>query len=128
MAKITIKNSKLSNNIVGIAVKDKSFVKIYNSELIDNTLQIEAYAKKWQYAGGGNIEVYNSKFEAKVNNFSTSINFKNLISDASAVLPADQILANKKNEKWLIQNSKINIYNSEFNGPRNIIGKNFSIN
>ena len=112
-SKIVIRDSKLSNNVIGIAIKDKSLVRVYNSHLNNNGFQIAAYAKNWMYGGGGNIEVYSSNFKAKKNYFSTSVD------------PED---IKKKPDKALIQNSKINIFNSEINGEKKVMGKNFFIN
>ena len=112
-SKIVIRNSKLSDNAIGIAVKDKSYAKVYETQLSNNLTQIAAYAKNWKYGGGGQVDIYNSIFKAKINKFSTFVD------------PED---INKKINKALNQDSKINIFESKVNGQREIVGKNFFIN
>ena len=112
-SKIVIRNSKLSDNAIGIAVKDKSYAKVHETQLSNNLTQIAAYAKNWKYGGGGQVDIYNSIFKAKINKFSTFVD------------PED---INKKINKALNQDSKINIFESKVNGQREIVGKNFFIN
>ena len=112
-SKALINGSKISGNIIGIAIKDKSFAKIEKSEFINNKVQIAAYAKNWQYGGGGNAEIHNSKFQAKLNSFSTSVD------------PED---FNKDLDKTLLQNSKINFFKSEIIGKKKMIGEKSSVN
>ena len=111
-SKVIIKETKISENVIGVAVKDSSLAKINDSEFIDNQFQIAAYAKNWQYGGGGNADIYNSKFKAKINSFSTTVDPEDLVKDL---------------DKTLLQNSKINIFNSQIKGQRKILGKNLII-
>ena len=112
-SKAFIKETKISENVIGVAIKDGSLAKINDSEFIDNQFQIAAYAKNWQYGGGGNVDVYNSSFKAKINSFSTTVDPEDLGKDL---------------DNTLLQNSKINIFNSQIKGQRKILGKNLIIN
>lgn len=112
-SKAKIQNSILKNCNIGVASKDKSRAQINNSKILDNNIQLAAYAKNWRYGGGGEIEIFNSVIDSNQNLFVTS-------SD-----PEDM---NKKVNKDLKQNSKINISNSKIIGKKNFLGKRININ
>ncbi len=109
-SRVEIFESKLENNNIGIAAKDASFVKIHNSIINNNKTQIAAYAKNWRYGKGGEINVINSKIIAKQNNFNTSF---------------DPGTNEDKNNKDLVQNSKIKMFNTEIQGLTKTEGKIF---
>ena len=74
-----------NNNHIGVAVKDKSIVEIYNSDFNDNDTQLASYAKNWRYGGGGKLKIFNSRFFFKLNKY-------NVLSDP----------ANKEKKKFSI--------------------------
>tara|TARA_B110000037_G_C17116504_1_gene503978 strand:- start:799 stop:3453 length:2655 start_codon:yes stop_codon:yes gene_type:complete len=57
---ISIKNSEISDSIVGVASKDGSKVLILNSQIINNNLGLDVYRKNLRYSNSGFIEVHNS--------------------------------------------------------------------
>jgi len=110
---VTVRDSELLNNEIGIAIKDKSKVKIYNSIFENNQYQIASYAKNWRYSGGGQVEAYKTKFLSKNQNKFITTN--------------DPGSSEDKKNKSLIQNSKILIYDSPIEGKILTEGKNISI-
>ena len=112
-SKIIIKNSIFKNNKIGAAIKDKSKGEFYKIKFYDNDIQLAGYAKNWRYGNGGNIQIYNSTIKGVENKFKTSRDPEEL---------------NKKKNKNLNQNSKINIFNSKIIGKKTIIGENFYFN
>mgnify|MGYP005996333153 FL=1 len=110
---ITIKNSNIINSKIGVAAKDNSIVKIYNTKFDNNYFQLAGYAKNWRYNGGGYIDIYNSKFRSIKNRFS--------------VLKDPDTKKNNVNLR-LKQNSKINIFNSAIDGEVIRKGKNIFLN
>jgi len=112
-SKIIIKNSIFKNNKIGAAIKDKSKGEFYKIKFYDNDIQLAGYAKNWRYGNGGNIQIYNSTIKGVENKFITSRDPEEL---------------NKKKNKNLNQNSKINIFNSKIIGKKTIIGENFYFN
>ena len=75
----------------------------------DNEIQLASYAKNWRYGKGGSIKIYDSFIKATENKFVTTMD------------PEDFM---KKKDKNLVQNSKIDIFNTKIIGKKNIIGKN----
>jgi len=49
--------SLLTRNVIGVEAKDASHVRIVNSDLIDNEIQINAYMKNWRYGNGGQVTI-----------------------------------------------------------------------
>ena len=74
----------LKNNNLGIAVKDKSIAEIVETRFKNNNIQISAYAKNWQYGGGGTVNVVNSEFESEINSLESS-NSSKIYIDNSAI-------------------------------------------
>ena len=109
-SKVEIFKSNLANNNIGIAVKDASIVKIHNSLINNNKTQVAAYAKNWRYGKGGEVNIINSKIVAKQNNFNTKF---------------DPGTNEDENNKDLVQNSKIKMFNTEIQGLMNTKGKIF---
>lgn len=109
-SRVEIFESNLVNNNIGVAVKDASVVKIHNSLIDNNQTQIAAYAKNWRYGKGGEANIINSKIIAKQNNFNTKFD------------PGTREDANNKD---LVQNSKIKMFNTEVQGLMNTKGKIF---
>ena len=107
---VIVKNTVLKNNKIGAAVKDSSKGKFYEVNFLNNEIQLASYAKNWRYGNGGNAQIYNSLILAKENKFVTTMD------------PED---FNKKKDKNLIQNSRIEISNTKIDGKKTIIGKNF---
>ena len=66
-----IKDSILKINNYGVASKDLSKVKIENSLLQDNEIQLSTYQKNWRYGGSGNIEVNDSLIQGSENKFNS---------------------------------------------------------
>ena len=95
---ILIYKNFLKNNNLAIAVKDKSIAEIIETKFKNNSIQISAYSKNWQYGGGGKANVVNSIFESKINSLESS------------------------------NSSKIYIDNSVINGEKKIKGKTIFIN
>ena len=112
-SKVSIKNSSINNNNIGIAVKDNSSSIIEKSKIENNEVQIAAYAKNWQYGSGGKVKVLNSTISSKKNNFNT-------LSDPGDI----DYLSNQKGES-LVQDSKIELLNTQINGEITVKGKNF---
>tara|TARA_Y200000002_G_C22684361_1_gene665390 strand:+ start:193 stop:2868 length:2676 start_codon:yes stop_codon:yes gene_type:complete len=111
---VVIKNSKFSSNNIGVAIKDKSKAKIYNTSFKDNDIQVAGYAKNWRYSGGGNIEIYKSFFSSsKTNQFITT---------------RDPDENEETIRKDLIQDSSISIFNSKLDGKTSSKGLNILIN
>ena len=67
-----IYNSKLKDNIIGIAIKDGSYSKIKNVIFLNNKEQISAYKKNLQYGSGGKATVEGSYFKNKINKFNSN--------------------------------------------------------
>ena len=107
---VIVKNTVLKNNKIGAAVKDGSKGKFHEVNFLNNEIQLASYAKNWRYGNGGNAQIYNSLILAKENKFVTTMD------------PED---FNKKKDKNLIQNSRIEISNTKIDGKKTIIGKNF---
>ena len=107
---VSVKNSHLEDNNIGIAVKDGSSSIIEKSNLLNNSIQVAAYAKNWQYGGGGKVKILNSELSSNQNNFDTSSDPDDKDSDES---------------KELVQNSKIELINSIVKGEIKIKGENF---
>ena len=80
---ILIYNNLLKNNNLGIAVKDKSIAEIIETKFQNNNIQISAYAKNWQYGGGGIVNVVNSIFESKINSLESSNSSKIYIDNST---------------------------------------------
>jgi len=76
-------NSKITENIIGIAVKDKSSVKAIYTTFDSNNSNINAYQKNFQYGDGGSIEIYKSFFKSPDNKFSADKKSNILIEDTS---------------------------------------------
>lgn len=57
---IQILSSTFSENNIAIESKDRSFVKIKNSNFTSNELVFSAYKKNWRYNGGGKIQSKNN--------------------------------------------------------------------
>jgi len=111
---VIIKNSKFLNNKIGVAIKDKSKAKIYDSIFDDNDIQIAGYAKNWRYSGGGNVEIFKSIFSSSKKNYFITTGDPN---DPTTIADND-----------LIQNSSINILNSDIRGSTEKKGNNILIN
>ena len=47
-------------NNIGVAVKDKSNAEILHTNFENNSIQLSAYSKNWQYRGGGKAFIYRS--------------------------------------------------------------------
>ena len=110
---VIIKNSIFKNNKIGAAIKDSSKGKFFDVIFSNNEIQLASYAKNWRYGNGGNAQVFDSLIESEENKFVTTMD------------PED---FNKKKDTNLIQNSKIEIFNTKIKGRKKIIGKNFSQN
>jgi hypothetical protein len=58
----TIKNSKFMECTTGVAVKDRSNVKISGSYFSRCHVSLHSFRKKWRWENGGNVEVSNTQF------------------------------------------------------------------
>ncbi len=80
---IFIHNSNLLKNNLAVASKDLSKLIISYSNFEKNNINLSAYAKNYQYNGGGSIDIYYSKiFKAKNIFFESDINSKIKIYDS----------------------------------------------
>ena len=66
-SKVTINNSDIERNVIGIAVKDSSQSYVKKTKFKDNQNQISAYRKNLQYGNGGIIIIEESQFDNKIN-------------------------------------------------------------
>ena len=66
-SKVTINNSDIEKNVIGIAVKDSSQSYVNKTKFKDNQNQISAYRKNLQYGNGGTIIIQESLFDNKIN-------------------------------------------------------------
>ena len=89
---------QLSENNIGIAVKDNSMANISSSKFSDNTIHISAYKKNWQYGSAGYADVKKSLFDGSMNTFIS------------------------------LDNSRLNISNSVIEGPKFLDGENIIFN
>ena len=80
--------------------------------MLDNNFQLASYAKNWRYGKGGDIKIFNSLIKSNENKFVTSMD------------PDDFY---KKKDKNLVQNSKIELINTEIIGTKRIFGDNIFI-
>ena len=102
-------------NLLIKALEDDSlmYTDHYNTnqhpEFKENKYQIASYAKNWRYTGGGNVNIFKSKFKSKLNRFFS-------LSD-----PGDE---NKEKKQKLIQDSIIQISSSKIEGEILKEGKN----
>lgn len=106
---ILIYKNFLKDNNLGIAVKDKSTAEIVETKFKNNNIQISAYAKNWQYGGGGTANVVNSEFESEINllesSNSSKIYIDNSAIDGDRKIKGKTIFINqheKKDEKYKI--------------------------
>jgi len=105
---LLIYNSRINGNEIGIAVKDKSFVKVIYTTFDSNSSQINAYQKNLQYGDGGSIEIYKSFFKSFDNKFSADKKSNILIDDTSF------------NKVINFDNKRINLSeNNNYNGKKN---------
>ena len=107
----------LKDDYFDLAIKWEKFNshkwdKIYNSIFENNQYQIAGYAKNWRYSGGGQVEVFKTKFLSKNHNKFITAN--------------DPGSSEDKKNKSLVQNSKIFIYDSMIEGKILTEGKNIS--
>ena len=100
---VIIKNSVFKNNKIGAAIKDSSKGKFFDVIFSNNEIQLASYAKNWRYGNGGNAQVFDSLIESEENKFVTTMD------------PED---FNKKKDTNLIQNSKIEIFNTKIKGRK----------
>jgi len=99
----------LSDNIIGIAVKDNSIAKVYYTDFINNNLQVGSYQKNYKYGTGGQIEIIRSNFKSKSNKIE---------SDNKSLVTIDNSSFNKK---IYVQNSNINLTKDvNFKGDKTI--------
>ena len=68
---ISVDKSIFRQNYYGLASKDSSRVKIFNSSFVNNDIQLSTYKKNWRYGASGNIFVYQSKIISKKNNINS---------------------------------------------------------
>lgn len=106
---ILIYKNLIKNNNLGIAVKDKSIAEIVETKFKDNNTQISAYAKNWQYGGGGMVNVINSEFESEINSLESSNSSKiyidNSVIDGDRKIKGKTVFIDeneKKDEKYKI--------------------------
>ena len=82
---IFINDSIFKKNNYAAVSKDMSKVKIENSLLEDNQIQLSVYKKNWRYGGSGNIEINNSKIQALENKLTSDKNGAISISSSNIV-------------------------------------------
>jgi len=80
---LLIYNSNITKNNIGVAVKDKSIVKVIYSTFNENKFHINAYQKNLQYGDGGFIEIFKSSFNSDKNQFFSDKKSKIFIEDNS---------------------------------------------
>jgi len=51
-------DNRIARNDIGVQAKDGSVATLYNVELSENRLPLDAYKKNWRYADGGRIVLY----------------------------------------------------------------------
>ena len=92
-----------SNNNFGIAVKDKSIAEVVETKFKNNNIQISAYAKNWQYGGGGTVNVVNSKFESATNSIESTkvsrIHIDNSTIDGDRKIKGKTVFIDKDDKK-----------------------------
>jgi len=76
-------NSKITENMIGLAAKDRSSAKVIYTTFVSNNSQIKAYQKNFQYGDGGSIEIYKSFFKSPDNKFSSDKKSNIIIEDTS---------------------------------------------
>lgn len=54
-------NNRIAANSIGVQSKDGSVAVLYNVDLTNNELAVDAYKKNWRYGAGGRVFVYNSR-------------------------------------------------------------------
>ena len=82
---VVVHNSIFRENNIGLASKDGSRAYILYSDLKDNKIHLSAYAKNWQYGGGGTAYIYKSYIMGKLNQFNSTNNSSITIGDSSIV-------------------------------------------
>ena len=82
---VVVHNSIFRENNIGLASKDGSRAYILYSDLKDNKMHLSAYAKNWQYGGGGTAYIYKSYIMGKLNQFNSTNNSSVTIGDSSIV-------------------------------------------
>ena len=82
---VLVHNSIFRENNIGLASKDGSRAYILYSDLKDNKTHLSAYAKNWQYGGGGTAYIYKSYIMGKLNQFNSTNNSSVTIGDSSIV-------------------------------------------
>jgi len=66
-------NLRIQKSDIGIESKDKASIAVYNADLVDNRVQLNAYTKNWRYSGGGSITIGRSFFSG-ISNVMTANN------------------------------------------------------
>ena len=62
-SKIDVLNSSIHNSFIGIESKDNSYVKVHDTQFINNNIDLHGYNKNWRYGNrGGIFEIQNSNF------------------------------------------------------------------
>ncbi len=51
---------------IGVEIKDESVALLFNVDLLDNKIGVNAYKKNWRYDGGGHGAVLNTRFAGNV--------------------------------------------------------------
>ena len=59
---VNFENNFFENNIIAIAVKDKSYSNVKKNKFKNKNIHISAYPKNWRYGGGGNVDIVDSDF------------------------------------------------------------------
>jgi hypothetical protein len=82
---VLIIDSNIINNNIGIESKDQSIANVYESTILTNSLDINAYKKNWQYGGGGIVNLINYEKSSQTQNIKkdkhSDINFVNYDND-----------------------------------------------
>jgi hypothetical protein len=119
-SKILIINSKIQKNNIGVESKDMSVANIFKSSVLQNTIDINAYKKNWQYGGGGVVYLldynkYSSLQNLKTDKHSTINVFEGttILKDNINVEYFDDInLISDTLKSW---NENLDYYDSELN-------------
>ena len=80
---VSIHNTHLFKNNIGLAVKDNSRANAIYSDFDNNQLQVSSFQKNYKYGNGGNINITKSNFNSNLNKIKSDKKSKIRISDSS---------------------------------------------
>jgi hypothetical protein len=106
-SKVSIHNTHLFKNNIGLAVKDNSKTNAIYSDFDNNQLQVSSFQKNYKYGNGGNINIIKSNFNS---------NFNKIQSDKKSII---RISDSSFNKPINIKNSNIEFDNKiDFNSNK----------